>query len=182
MSELKILICGTAGAGKTTAIRAVSEIAPVSTDVRNTDAAVDKALTTAGMDYGELTLDNGEKLYLYGTPGQERFDFMWNILSHGALGVVLLIDNSRPDPLGDLDTYINALSATLRTTACVVAVCRMDRHGRPDLEGFALHLQSRGLLCPVVPADVRERAQLVALIELLLLQIEALSQDSPHEE
>src|SRR2546427_7577416 len=62
MSELKILICGTAGAGKTTAIRAVSEIAPVSTDVRNTDAAVDKALTTAGMDYGELTLDNGEKL------------------------------------------------------------------------------------------------------------------------
>nr|WP_272918457.1 ATP/GTP-binding protein [Delftia sp. CH05] len=60
MSELKILICGTAGAGKTTAIRAISEIAPVSTDVRNTDAAVDKALTTAGMDYGELTLDNGE--------------------------------------------------------------------------------------------------------------------------
>jgi len=58
----------------------------------------------------------------------------------------------------------------------------MDRHGRPDLEGFALHLQSRGLLCPVVPADVRERAQVVALIELLLLQIEALSQDSPHEE
>ena len=80
MSELKILISGTTGAGKTTAIRAVSEIAPVSTDVRNTDAAVDKALTTAGMDYGELTLDNGEKLYLYGTPVQERFDFMWNIL------------------------------------------------------------------------------------------------------
>ena len=182
MSELKILISGTTGAGKTTAIRAVSEIAPVSTDVRNTDAAVDKALTTAGMDYGELTLDNGEKLYLYGTPGQERFDFMWNILSRGALGVILLIDNSRPDPLGDLDIYINALSATLRTTACVVAVGRMDRHGRPDLEGFALHLQSRGLLCPVVPADVREPAQVVALIELLLLQIEALSQERPHEE
>jgi len=182
MSELKILISGTTGAGKTTAIRSVSEITPISTDVRNTDGSVDKALTTAGMDYGELTLDNGEKLYLYGTPGQERFDFMWHILSRGALGMILLIDNSRPDPLADLDLYIHALSTALSTTACVVAVCRMDQHGQPDLEGFALHLQSRGLLCPVVPTDVRDAAQVVALIELLLLQIEALTQENPHEE
>ncbi|CAB5700050.1 small GTP-binding protein domain [Delftia tsuruhatensis] len=182
MSELKILISGTTGAGKTTAIRAVSEITPLNTDVRNTDSSLDKALTTTGLDYGELTLDNGEKLYLYGTPGQERFDFMWSILSRGALGVILLIDNSRPDPLADLDLYVQALSSALRTTACVVAVCRMDRHVQPDLESFARHLQSRGLLCPVVPADVRESAQVVALIELLLLQIEARAQESRHDD
>lgn len=155
MSELKILISGPPGAGKTTAIRCVSEIAPVSTDVRNTDDTLDKALTTAGMDYGELTLDNGEKLYLYGTPGQERFDFMWRILSRGALGVILLIDNSRSDPLADLDIYVQGLSDVLRSTACVVAVCRMQEYTAPDLDSFAVHLQSRGLLCPVVPADVR---------------------------
>lgn len=182
MSELKILISGPPGAGKTTAIRCVSEIAPVSTDVRNTDDTLDKALTTAGMDYGELTLDNGEKLYLYGTPGQERFDFMWRILSRGALGVILLIDNSRSDPLADLDTYVQGLSDVLRSTACVVAVCRMQEYTAPDLDSFAVHLQSRGLLCPVVPADVRNPQQVVALIELLLLQIEAIAQEKSHEE
>ena len=69
MTEHKILFTGTMGAGKTTAIAAVSEIPPMRTDVRNTDDSVSKATTTVGLDYGELTLDNGEKLRLYGTPG-----------------------------------------------------------------------------------------------------------------
>lgn len=175
--EHKILITGTTGAGKTTAIRAVSEIVPVSTDVRNTDPLVAKALTTAGMDYGELTLDNGEKLRLYGTPGQERFDFMWRILARGALGVIVLVDNSRPAPLADLDVYLRAFASTIREAACVVAVGRMDTHGEPDLDQYALHLQAQGVLCPVVAVDVRDAAQVAGLMELLLLQIEAREED-----
>jgi uncharacterized protein len=175
MSEHKILFTGTTGAGKTTAIGAVSEIPPLSTDVRNTDAAFSKAMTTTGLDYGELRLDNGEKLRLYGTPGQPRFDFMWKILSRGALGLVILIDNSRGDPLADLDIYLRGFDTLIAETACVVAVGRTETHATPDLDQFARHLEARGVVCPVMPIDVRENAQVTQLLELLLLQLEARS-------
>jgi uncharacterized protein len=171
--EHKILFTGTTGAGKTTAIAAVSEIPPISTDVRNTDPALAKLMTTVGLDYGELSLDNGEKLRLYGTPGQQRFDFMWKILSKGALGLVLLIDNSQPQPLADLDRYLAGFADLIASTACVVAVGRLDTHPQPNLDTFAQHLQTRGVLCPVVATDVRQRQQVVEVLELLLLQLEA---------
>lgn len=180
MNRLKILISGTTGAGKSTAIRAVSEIKPVDTDVRNTDPGLAKALTTAGLDYGELTLDNGSRLCLYGTPGQGRFNFMWRILSRGALGVILLVDNRRPDPLADLDVYLNAFLLPLEHMPCVVAVGHMDTQTQthPDLEIYIQHLQERDVLCPVVAADVRDAAQVAGLIELLLLQVETVASGS----
>lgn len=172
MIEHKILFSGTTGAGKTTAIGAVSEIPPLSTDVRNTDASLAKQMTTVGMDYGELTLDNGEKLRLYGTPGQKRFDFMWKILSTGALGLIILIDNRQSDPLADLDMYLQGFKQLIENTACVVAVGRTETHPQPDLEQFSSHLASRGVLCPVLAADVRDAPQVVQLLGLLLLQLE----------
>lgn len=170
--EHKILFTGTMGAGKTTAIAAVSEIPPVSTDVRNSDISVAKATTTVGLDYGELTLDNGEKLRLYGTPGQMRFDFMWRILGRGALGVVILVDNSRPDPLADLDVYLDGFADLITQTACVVAVGRMETHPQPSVDAYARRMEGRGLLCPVLPANVTDPPQVVQLLELLLLQLE----------
>ncbi len=171
--ESKILFSGTTGAGKTTAIGAVSEIPPISTDVRNTDADISKAMTTAGMDYGELTLEGGDKLRLYGTPGQERFSFMWTILSKGALGLILLIDNSRPDPLADLDVYLKGFAKLVRDTACVIGVGRLPQHPSPTLDDFAQRLIQHDLICPVIEVDVRERSQVVQMLELLLLQLEA---------
>ncbi|MGJ7554714.1 GTP-binding protein [Variovorax sp. RB3P1] len=164
--EHKILFTGTMGAGKTTAIGAVSEIPPVSTDVRNSDTSVAKATTTVGLDYGE-------KLRLYGTPGQMRFDFMWRILARGALGVVVLIDNSRPDPLADLDVYLDGFAELIAQTACVVAVGRMEAHPQPDIDAYARRMQARGVLCPVLAANVTDPRQVVQLLELLLLQLEA---------
>lgn len=173
MSEHKILFSGTTGAGKTTAIGAVSEIAPLSTDVRNSDASLQKNLTTVGLDYGELTLDNGEKLRLYGTPGQQRFDFMWRILARGALGLVILVDNRQSDPLADLDRYVQGFRDLIESAACVVAICRTETHPEPGLEAFIAHLESRGVLCPVLPCDVRDKDQVVQLLALLLLQLES---------
>lgn len=170
--EHKILFTGTMGAGKTTAIAGVSEIPPVSTDVRNTDASVAKATTTVGLDYGELTLDNGEKLRLYGTPGQMRFDFMWRILSRGALGLVILIDNSRPDPLVDLDIYLDGFAELIERTACVVAIGRTETHPSPSLDTYATHMQRKGVLCPVLEANVTDPRQVVQLLDLLLIQLE----------
>ena len=172
MSEHKILFSGTTGAGKTTAIGAVSEIPPLSTDVRNTDIGLAKEMTTVGLDYGELTLEGGDKLRLYGTPGQKRFDFMWQILSKGALGLIILIDNRQPDPFADLDMYLQGFESLIEATACVVAVGRTETHNIPSLEQFASHLESRGVLCPVLATDVRDASQVVQLLELLLLQLE----------
>jgi len=184
MSILKILISGPPGAGKSTAIRNISEVAPVNTDVLNTDPELTKELTTAGLDYGELTLDCGDRLLLYGTPGQERFDFMWQILSRGALGIIILLDSRRHDAVADLDMY---LGATMRNpagaahTACVVAFTHADQAHPPDLERVALHLQSRGVLCPVVTSDVRQREAVLTLMDLLLLQLEpATAQPQSH--
>lgn len=173
MIEHKILFTGTTGAGKTTAIGAVSEVPPITSEVRNTDPGVNKALTTAGLDYGELTLDDGAKLRLYGTPGQQRFDFMWKVLARGALGLVILIDNSRPQPLADLDVYLAGFAALIRDTGCVVAIGRMEGCPQPGLDDYVAHLQARGVLCPVLPVDVRDAAQVIQILELLLLQLEA---------
>lgn len=173
MGELKILITGTVGAGKTTAIAAVSDIQPLSTDVRNNDASIAKALTTVGLDYGELALGGGEVLRIYGTPGQKRYDFMWKILVRGALGLVILIDNSRPDPLADLAVYVNGFSGFLASSACVVGVGRMETHATPHLDQFAERLDQLGVRCPVVALDVRQRDQVVQLLDLLLVQMEA---------
>lgn len=178
MIEHKILFTGTTGAGKTTAIRAVSEVRTIDTDVRNTDPDIAKAMTTAGMDYGELTLAGGEKLRLYGTPGQHRFDFMWGILARGALGLVILVDNSQPDPLGDLDAYVEGFRDLIQRQACVVGIGRMETHPEPSVDAYALRLESRGVLCPVLPTDVRHRENVVELLEVLLLQLEAKSEES----
>lgn len=172
MPEHKILFSGTTGAGKTTAIAAVSEIPPLSTDVRNTDAGLAKQMTTVGLDYGEVTLDGGEKLRLYGTPGQKRFDFMWKILAPGSLGLIILIDNRQINPLADLDMYLEGFAQLIKDTACIVAVGRTETHPRPNIEQFATHLASRGVLCPVLPCDVRDNEQVLQLLDLLLLQLE----------
>lgn len=173
MHEFKILISGTMGAGKTTAIAAISETPPVKTEVKNTDTAVDKATTTVGLDYGELTLDNGDKLRLFGTPGQLRFAHLWTVLAQGALGLVILVDNSRPEPLKDLSTYLAHFAPLIRDAACVVGVGRLETHPAPDLETYARHLERHGVVCPLLPVDVRERDQVVMLLDVLLTQLES---------
>ncbi|MHB1608164.1 MAG: GTP-binding protein [Acidiferrobacter thiooxydans] len=164
------------GAGKTTAIRAISEITPITTEAANGDRAeCDKDETTVAMDYGEITLATGEKLRLYGTPGQARFQFMWPILATGALGVVILIDNSRPDPLADLALYLDAFRALADSGAVVVGVGHMDCCPRPSLEAYAERLAALDVVVPVMPADARRRDDVLEMLAILLQQIEATS-------
>ncbi len=96
-TAVKILVTGDVGAGKTQFIRTVSEIDIVATDRRVTDEFKElKGETTVAMDFGRLTVDDDLVLHLFGTPGQVRFDFMWDILSLGMLGYVIMFDSSRP--------------------------------------------------------------------------------------
>lgn len=178
MQEHKILFTGTMGAGKTTAIAAISEVPPIVTDVQNTDASSVKPLTTVGLDFGLITLDSGDRIRLFGTPGQSRFDFLWRILVRNALGLVILVDNSRPDPLEDLDVYLRGFKEELQTLPCVVGVGRTGDHASPSLDAYAERLQAHSIVLPLLPVDVRRRDDVLLLIDTLLAQLEAQSQEA----
>lgn len=160
------------GAGKTTAIHAISDTAPIVTDVTNTDTSHTKERTTVGFDFGQIQLDNGDRLRLFGTPGQMRFDFLWEILAKNALGIIILTDNSRPDPLGDLTQYLEGFAKALETTPCVIGVGRLPQHPKPDLDDYSELLFQRQCVFPIVPVDVREKADVLQLIDLLLAQVD----------
>ncbi|MDO9238739.1 MAG: ATP/GTP-binding protein, partial [Methylicorpusculum sp.] len=109
MSQFKILFTGPVGAGKTTAINSISDVPPIKTDAAASDMTkARKPSTTVAMDYGLIHLAGGEKIHLYGTPGQERFDFMWDILVTGGIGLILLLDNTRSDPFQDMKFFLDA--------------------------------------------------------------------------
>lgn len=115
MKENKIIFTGPVGVGKTTAISALSDEPPVQTDASASDMTlVRKGYTTVAMDYGVIHLDEEVKVHLYGTPGQERFNFMWEILSQGSMGLVLLLDNTRTNPLKDLQFFLEAFRELLK--------------------------------------------------------------------
>jgi signal recognition particle receptor subunit beta len=171
--DLKIVFTGTPGAGKTTAIAALSDIAPVVTDVVNTDASLDKAQTTVGLDYGHVDLGDGVRIRLFGTPGQQRFDFMWRIIASQALGLIILIDNSRPDPLADLRVYLDHFSDMLRGMNCAIGVGRTLECPVPTLDDFADLLAERELAFPTLAVDVRERDDVLLLVDAVIAQAEA---------
>jgi signal recognition particle receptor subunit beta len=171
--EFKLLFAGPMGAGKTTAIRAISDIPPVNTEAENLDkASHGKAETTVGLDYGETRLDGGECLRLYGLPGQARFDFMWKIVAGGALGVVLLVDSSRPEAVDSLGAYLDAFDELARSASMVIGVGRLAA-GPHRICHYTEALRARGLRLPVFAVDVRQREDVLLLLEALLQQIEA---------
>ncbi len=173
--EYKILITGTMGAGKTTAIQQVSDSPTVLTDVHNTrqDEAA-KATTTAAFDFGELDLGEGDCLRIYGTPGQERFSFMWPILARGAMGIIYLVDATRESPIDDLDGFIKAFGETSGGIPSVVGLNKCDEESSFLAPAIQDYLDSKGLLWPVLLTDVRDRDQILELFEILISLNEAL--------
>lgn len=173
LQDLKLIISGSVAAGKSTAIRTISEIPPINTDVPATDSvSILKARTTVALDYGEVTLDDGKKLRLYGTPGQRRYDFMSKILCRGALGLVVLIDNRVENPLAELDYYAALFSELVADSAMVVGVTHRDQAPEPGLDRYERRLQTFHKPWPVFPVDPRKQADVIALFDALVTMLE----------
>ncbi|MDT0306386.1 ATP/GTP-binding protein [Streptomyces sp. DSM 44917] len=171
-TALKILVAGGFGVGKTTMIGSVSEVPPLETEEFMTQASSEiddltgvpeKVTTTVAMDFGRITLDSDHVLYLFGTPGQERFWFMWDDLAYGTLGAVVLADPRRlADSFPSLDFF--------EQRGIPFAVGVNCFHGRRDYTAeeitAALDLRAPA---PVILCDVRHRdsskSVLLALLE-----------------
>ena len=173
MPQLKFIFTGTPGAGKTTAIAAISDFPPVSTDAFVTDELIEvKEGTTVAMDFGELTLDSGERIGLYGTPGQERFRHMWEILINGGLGLIILVDNSRPDPIADLRMYLDNFKQFILDTGAVIGITRSDLNPKIGLQNYQDFLEKEGWVLPIFEADARSKDDVLLLLDMLMATVE----------
>jgi len=151
----------------------MSDTPPIRTDEKASDMTTTrKPQTTVAMDYGTLHLAGGECVHLYGTPGQERFDFMWEILTDGALGVVLLLDNTRPNPAADLRFFVESFSKLTDAQHLALGITRMDMQASPSLDFYRDEVTKLGLKVPVFEVDARERKDVSVLLRALLYSID----------
>ena len=168
----KVIITGPVGSGKTTAVNSLSNKDAMLTDVAVSDSdqitKQRKKTTTVAMDYDVVRLDNNDMVHVYGTPGQERFDFMWDILSKGADGIILLLDNSRNYPFRDLKYYTKRFSDLISNTHFVVAVTRFDLKQDPPLDAYRQWLTNLNIDADVIAVDARSRADVTQLFHTLL--------------
>jgi signal recognition particle receptor subunit beta len=173
--SVKIVIAGGFGVGKTTMVGTLSDIPPLTTEAAMTTASIGvddtskvstKTTTTVAMDFGRIAIDEDMVLFLFGTPGQDRFGFMWDDLVVGALGAVVLVDLRRIDDCFPAIDYFES-----RNIPFVVAVNRFEGSDAPDMAEVreALDLEQEH---PIVLCDARYKesvkAAVLSLIELLM--------------
>lgn len=166
-SVVKIVVTGPVNAGKTTLIRTLSDVPVVCTNECATDDVIDlKELTTVAMDHGICYPVDGLELHLYGTPGQRRFDFMWEILAVGAHAILFLVDGSDPESIEEL-RYIYDHFGQRISIPELILVTRSDVAGAATAEDIAATMGigvSHVVVCD--PRDVRSgKAALLAFIE-----------------
>lgn len=168
--QVKIVFSGPVGSGKTTSLYSVSDEKPVATEV-NSNEDIGKATTTVAMDYGTLSLENGIRIHLYATPGQERFSYMWNILGKGSAGVVLLVDQSRPSPLAELKFFLGEFKKIVKDAPIVIGLTKMDLAKESLTEKIYQYLDDENLDYPVFELDTREKDKVKEIVLSLLFLI-----------
>jgi signal recognition particle receptor subunit beta len=173
MNDYKVLFTGSVCSGKTTAIRSLSDIETVDTDASVSDSAIRrKKKTTIAMDYGVLDLSDSARLHLYGTPGQERFKFMWELmmsdLVHDAEALVLLVDNTRTDPFKDIRFYVEEFRDFIVRRRLIIAVTHSDEQAEPDHDYYMEELKSMGLFTTVLFIDARDPTSVLTIVSELV--------------
>lgn len=177
MQAVKMVITGPFSAGKTEFIGAISEIDVVSTERKITSSAEQiKETTTVAMDFGRITVGDDLVLYLFGTPGQRRFDFMWDILSQGMLGFVVMVDSTKPETFREAKRILETFES-YAATPYVVAANKQDLEDAWEAEDLRiiLRLKPEVKILPCVAPD-KESVKNV-LLELLYSILEQLDEE-----
>jgi hypothetical protein len=170
MQSVKVVITGPFDAGKTTFIKSVSEITVLSTERQVTSAeSSESGETTVAMDFGRITISDDVVLYLFGTPGQERFSFMWETLAEGMLGFVVMVDGTSDDSIREAISMIEFFTR-MSDVPFVVAANRVDKDDAAGLE----RIRSTLALPPDVTllgCDARDRESVKSVLLGLLFRI-----------
>lgn len=163
MKQIKIVVAGSYGAGKTCFINTASEIETVSTEVDLKDQSGIKKTTTVAMDYGRLTLNDSTQLNLFGTPGQEYFDFMWETLARGMKGMVFVVDSSDVDSLGSARDMLHSFDSSI---PLVIAANKQNYPDPVSIDDIRQHLQVKNNI-PVIPCAAIEKESVLAVLDIL---------------
>lgn len=165
----KLVFVGGMGVGKTTAVRAISDVEPVSTEMPLSEhASAEKSQTTVAMDYSSIELDDGELLHVYGVPGQRYLDFMWPLVCDGALGVIVLVNAGQPDAADDTASLLQEFGRIAPGASMAVGITRMDEYPDFLVPAFRDALFAHGLRLPVMRVDARSATQVSFLVKSLL--------------
>ena len=179
---MKMVVTGPFSSGKTEFIKAISEIDVVSTErkISSEGEANVKSDTTVAMDFGRITVDDELVLYLFGTPGQRRFDFMWEILSEGMLGFVVMVDSSKPETFREAKNILETFRA-YAPTPYVVAANKQDVKDAWEVDDLriALRLDEKVKLLPCIATDKESVKN--SLLELLYTILEDMEKDEKEK-
>ena len=176
MQSVKMVITGPFAAGKTAFIRSISEIDVVSTERKiSDDTRAVKEQTTVAMDFGRITVGDDLVLFLFGTPGQKRFDFMWEILSEGMLGFIVIVDSTRPETFREARQILNVFRQ-YASTPFVIAANKQDEEDAWSAEDvrYALKLEES---VKVLPCVARDKASVKNILLELLYSILEVTQE-----
>jgi hypothetical protein len=170
---VKLVITGPVNAGKTTMVQNLSDSQVAATDVAATDQVSQlKAMTTVGLDFGILKIDDELELHLFGTPGQARFNFMWNILSRGAIGAIFLVDSTSLESMQEMKKMFAYFSEHVDLPVLIGAT-KQDLPGAKSIDDISAILELGDTM--IVPVDAREKegSKMLALTLLGNALIEA---------
>ena len=173
LQRFKIVFAGGMGAGKTEAIKSLSEIPVLHTEAFNTDSERhSKMQTTVGIDYGEITLEDNITIGLYGTPGQSRFDFIWSAITKGAIGAVILIDHHSDHPIQELESYLETFQNFTDNIAIGITHTDMISESAKSTGIYKDWLLQNELFAPLFFIDARKKEDVLLLLEALITSIE----------
>ncbi len=169
VSEVKLIFTGGFGVGKTSAINAISDIPVNQTSLKMPEynAIIRKENLNIVIDYGELTLSQGQKLRLYGVPGQGGFDYVCKMLTKNAVGLILLINNAGTDPFGELARCLDTCREIISELDTIVGITHADTTPMPNLQSYQTYLQQRGIQLPLFLIDARHHDNVMQLVQIL---------------
>ncbi len=179
---VKLVITGPVNAGKTTMVQNLSDSQVAATDVAATDHVSQlKSMTTVGLDFGILKIDETLELHLFGTPGQSRFNFMWNILSKGAIGAIFLVDSTSDDSLVEMIKMFEYFQKNVNLPV-VVGATKQDMPGAKSIEELKELLNLGETMIIPVDARKKEQSKILALTLLGNALVDAQDDEDEYED